>query len=364
MKIAFRLTALGLGLLLAFVVVEVGLRVTGMGFGNSPMEPDSFLHHVHPKNYRFIQQHPSGELGGFEIRYDDEGRVARGDGATPSSSAGSSMCRVAFMGDSFTEAGQVPYTASFPGLLEEAARGTCDVRNYGVRSYSPAIYLVQWTRDVRLWKPTHVFLLLFGNDVREDVTYMQSATVDANGMPVAIAGPSDGWLVSRLRESYTARFARLIYLRLSWMWQFRGQEHTIVSGVVEENPDLPKLSTDLLLELNRRVRAEGARLVVMVVPSRYRLMGDGKIAIGEDFHHKVKSWAGPAGIEFLDLFDAFARGSGNDAELFFRQDIHFTEEGNALAAAVIGRAFPELFPHWPAITSRSVRAAFAEAPER
>ena len=28
------------------------------------------------------------------------------------------------MGDSFTEAGQVPYAVSFAGLLEDAARGT------------------------------------------------------------------------------------------------------------------------------------------------------------------------------------------------------------------------------------------------
>ena len=36
------------------------------------------LHHVHPENYTFVQQHPSGELGGFEIQYNDEGRVYRG----------------------------------------------------------------------------------------------------------------------------------------------------------------------------------------------------------------------------------------------------------------------------------------------
>ena len=365
MKIAFRLAALFIGLLLAFVVVEVGLRAMDMGFGNSPMEPDPYLHHVHPKSYHFIQQHPSGELGGFEIRYDADGRVTRAVAAIPrSTTTANAACRVAFMGDSFTEAGQVPYETSFAGLLEEAARDKCDVRNYGVRSYSPAIYLVQWTRDVRPWKPTHVFLLLFGNDVREDVTYLETASVDADGMPVAIAGPSDGRFVSQLRASYTARFARLIFMRLSWMWQFRGQEHTIVSGVVEENPDLPKLTIDLLLELNRRVRADGARLIVMVVPSRYRLMGDGTIAIAEDFHHKVKTWASEAGIEFLDLFEPFARGSRPGAELFFRQDIHFTAEGNALAAAVIGRAYPELFPNWSSITSRSVRAAFGDTPAR
>jgi lysophospholipase L1-like esterase len=349
--------------LLAFVIVEAGLRLTGMGFGNSPMEPDPFLHHVHPKNYTFVQQHPSGELGGFKIEYNADGRVFRG-GNGEGERQPPLPCRVAFMGDSFTEAGQVPYAVSFPGLLEETAAGRCDVRNYGVRSYSPAIYLVQWTRDVRNWKPTHVFLLLFGNDVREDVTYMESATVDQSGMPTSIEGPSDGWLVTQLRRSYTARFARLIYMRLSWMWQFRGQEHTIVAGVVEENPELTKLSTDLVRELDRRVRADGGRLVLMAVPSRYRLMGDGTIVVAEDFHQKVKSWATEHGIEFLDLFEPFQRGSRPDVQLFFRQDIHFTEEGHALAAAVIGRAFPQQFPAWSRITSRAVQLAFANQPSQ
>jgi lysophospholipase L1-like esterase len=364
MKLTFRLAALFSGLLLAFVVIEIGLRAMGMGFGNSPMEPDAFLHHVHPRNYRFIQQHPSGELGGFEIQYNDEGRVYRGDATRPQAATGSLPCRVALMGDSFTEAGQVPYASSFAGLLEEAARDTCEVRNYGVRSYSPAIYLVQWTREVARWKPTHVFLLLFGNDVREDVTYMDSAVVDHAGMPTAISGPSDLWLVSQLRRSYTARFVRLIWMRLNWMWQFRGQQHTIVSGVVEENPDLPTLSTSLLGELKRRTQAEGARLILMVVPSRYRLMGDGQIAIEEDFHQKVKTWAAQNGVEFLDLFETFQRGSRPDIPLFFRQDIHFTAEGNALTAAIIARAFPELFRGWPGINSRSVQSAYGNQPGR
>lgn len=359
MTYAYRVTALVFGLVLAFAGVEIALRAAGMGFGNSPMEPDPYLHHVHPRNYSFVQQHPSGELGGFEIEYNEEGRVFRGS-AYDTREDPNLPCRVAFMGDSFTEAGQVPFAASFVGLLEDAARGTCTVRNYGVRSYSPAIYLVQWTREVRKWNPTHVFVLLFGNDVREDVTYMNSAVVDEDGWPTAIQGPSDGWLVSQLRRSYTARFARMVWMRLDWAWRFRGQEHTIVNGVVEENPDLPELSTNLLLELNRRVRADGARLVVMVVPSRYRLMGDGSVVVEEDFHQKVKRWAGEHDIEFLDLYDKFEQGSRPDVELFFRQDIHFTEEGHALTAAVIARAFPDLFKGWRQITSRSVRLAYGD----
>lgn len=359
MKTGFRIASLVIGLIVGLLAVEIVLRASGMGFGNSPMEPDPYLHHVHPKNYRFVQQHPSGELGGFEIQYNDEGRVFRGDGApgTPTTSP-PRQCRVALLGDSFTEGGQVPFHASFAGKLEEAGRHTCEVRNYGVRSYSPAIYLVQWTREVRHWKPTHVFLLLFGNDVREDVTYMATAVRDEKGWPVAIQGPSSGWVFSKLRQSYTARFARMIGMRIGWAWEHRGEDQTVIGGVIEENPELATLSTDLVKELDDRVRADGGKLILMVVPSRYRLMGDGKIPIAEDFHQKVKTWASANGVRFLDLFEAFQRGSSKDTELFFRQDIHFTEEGHALAAAVIARAFPDLFEGWSRITSKSVRAAF------
>jgi hypothetical protein len=355
-----KLIALALGVLLGFIAVEVTLRAMGMGFGNSPMEPDPVLHHVHPRNYTFVQQHPSGELGGFEIEYDGEGRVFRGSKAPAIGPDSPTGCRVALMGDSFTEAGQVPFAASFAGRLEEAGRRTCEVRNYGVRSYSPAIYLVQYTTVVRTWKPTHVFVLVFGNDVREDVTYMGTSVKGPDGWPTAIQGPSDGWLFSQLRQLYAARFARMVAMRLSWEWDHRGIDQQQIGGVIEENPELPEMTKNLLLELNRRVQADGAELILMSVPSRYRLMGDGSVKVDEDFHQKVKTWALASGVRFLDLFDAFARASRPETPLFFRQDIHFTEEGNALTAAVIARSYPQLFPDWHVITSQSVRNAFPD----
>jgi hypothetical protein len=351
MKFWFRLAAGAIGIVLSLLVAELGLRASGMGFGNSPMEPDRFLHHVHPKNYHFVQQHPSGELGGFRIDYNNEGRVVGSSQGVPAkvpldgSRAGSRACRVALMGDSFTEAGQVPYPVSFAGRLEELTGDRCDVRNYGVRSYAPSIYLVQYTRDIGPWKPTHVFLQLFGNDLREDVAYMADADKDAAGFPAAIHGPGGGWLESRLRELYVARFVRMVTQRLSWAWQHRGEEHSLVGGVVEENPDWTELSANLVLELNRRVRADGGQLIVMAVPSRYQLMGDGKIAVTGDFHEKVKAWTSAHDVDFLDLRDAFRRESRPDNPLFFLQDIHFTRQGHEVVAGEIKKAFPDLFGH-------------------
>ena len=339
MKILVRLVAIGISLLVATVIAEVGLRVMNLGFGNSPMEPDPVLHHVHPKNYSFIQQHPSGELGGFAIEYNAEGRVYRGRAASVTEPAAAD-CRIALMGDSFTEAGQVPYAESFAGLLEAAAP-RCAVRDYGTRSYSPAIYLVQWTRVIAPWQPTHVFVLLFGGDLREDVDYLQSATLDARGLPTAIHGPDDGRLVSQLRRSYVARLVRMVSQRAGWAWSHRGQEQWTIGGIVEEHPEWSGPTPRLIEELNGRVSAAGGVLTVMVVPSRYRLMGDGKIPLTTDLHDTVGAWAKERNIAFLNLNTPFERASRAGKALFFLQDIHFTKHGHQVVADAIAERHPE-----------------------
>jgi len=348
-----------LGLAGAALATEVGLRIAGMGYGSSPMESDPYLHHVHPKNYRFVEHHPSGELGGFEIEYNAEGRAFRGRGATPVVPPGTTLpCRIALMGDSFTEAGQVPFEDSFAGLLESAARDSCEVRNYGTRSYSPSIYLVQWTRDVQLWKPDAVFLLLFGNDVREDVTYLQNATRDERGFPTAVHGPGGGWLFAQLRKLYTARVARAMYMQAEWAWHHRGQKQWTVGGVVEENPDFTGETPALVRELDRRVAAAGSRLVVMSVPSRYRLMGDGSIPVDHDFHQTVKEFTAAGGIAFLDLRVPFERAARAGVPLFWQRDIHFNEAGNRVVAAAIARSYPPFFTKGAEIDGPIVTAAF------
>jgi hypothetical protein len=201
-------------------------------------------------------------------------------------------------------------------------------------------------------------MLLFTNDLREDVAYVTTAVMDANGWPVAIQGPDDGWLFSQLRRSYVARFVRMVGMRASWAWEHSGEEQLTIGGVVEENPEWTGPTPGLVLEVNRRVVESGAQLIVMAVPSRYQLMGDGKIKIDVDFHQTVKAWSLANGIPFLDLHSAFERASRGGIPLFFRQDVHFTAEGHALTAAVVARAFPQLFDEGLSIRSRSVWAAF------
>ncbi len=259
------------------------------------------------------------------------------------------------MGDSFTEAGQVPFAESFPGLLEEAAP-QCAVRDYGTRSYSPAIYLVQWTEVVAKWKPTHVFLQVFGGDLREDVDYLKSASMDDRGFPTAIHGPDDGWLFAQLRRSYVARFVRMITQRADWAWTHRGEDQWTVGGVVEEHPEWSGPTPGIIEELNRRVTANGGHLTVWVVPSRYRFMGDGRIPLTNDLADTVKAWSGPKQVDVLNLNEPFERASKAGYKLFFLQDIHFTADGHQVVAAAIAHQHPELFTQ--PITGKVADAAF------
>lgn len=352
-----------MGVAVALGGLETTLRLLDLGYGSSPVESDPFLHHVHPRNYSFIQRHPSGELGGFDIEYDAEGRVFRGRNVAPTGPA-NATCRIAIMGDSFAEAGQVPFIESYPGRLEASARDRCEVRNYGVRSYSPAVYLVQWEREIRAWKPTHVFLLVFGNDIPDDQGYLAVATVDADGLPTAIPGPEGGWLTTQLRRLYVARFVRTVTLQAQWAWEHRGQDLMRIGGVVEENPDWTTPTTSMLLALHQRITAEQAKVVLMAVPSRYKLMGDNPVKVDRDFHRQVQDWAGQNGLPFLDLDTPFERAGRAGIPLFFRQDIHFNAEGHGLTAATIGRAHPDLFPHWAEIVTNSVRAAYTDSAAR
>jgi lysophospholipase L1-like esterase len=339
--IRYRLAAIAMSLFVALLAIEGALRMMNLGLGNSPIEPDPYLHHVHPRNYSFVQQHPSEELGGFTIRYDADRRVV-GDEPAPKP-RGEPPCRIAFMGDSFTEAGQVRYEANFAAILQQRAAERCEVRNYGVRSYSPAIYLVQWAREVSAWHPTHVFVLLFANDVGDDRTYLQSASLDAAGYPTAVHGPGGGWITAQLRRLYIARYINATILKWQWRRDHQGQPIWTVGGQAEENPDWTDPSARFVLELNRRVTSSGAQFVLMTVPSRYRLMGDGTVPVGElDFHEKVRRWAGSHGIRFLPLSPTF-EAQGRNERLYFLSDIHFTEAGHRLTADAIARTFPELF---------------------
>lgn len=91
--------------LVAAIVVEVSLRILGIGYGSVHMASSAVLHHVHPRDYRFVSYHQSREYGGHVVYYDEAGRRADPIGTVADQPR--HEVSVAVMGDSFVEALQV-----------------------------------------------------------------------------------------------------------------------------------------------------------------------------------------------------------------------------------------------------------------
>ena len=132
--VAYSALVMLFSMIVGLLIVEISLRFFDLGYGNAPLESHPVLHHVHPRSYRFLSHTPSGEYGGHHVFYDQHGLVSD----TERGASKEANCRIAFLGDSFTEAGQVAYKKSFVGLLDSATN--CMVLNYGVSSYSPIFY--------------------------------------------------------------------------------------------------------------------------------------------------------------------------------------------------------------------------------
>ena len=332
-KLGGRFGAAAAGLLVLLAFSELALRVLDYGPGHAPLNADPVLHHVHPKDYRYLAYSRTGEYGGFHVYFDKDGLRAAGSGTRSANAEKPADCRVAFMGDSFTEGVQVPYEDTFAGLL--ASVSACEVKNYGVSSYSPIFYAIQWREIVRRTSPTLVILQLYGNDIWTDEEFIARATRDAAGEPVALPDPPASAAVELLRRLYVVRVARMVQQEISW----RLEDYGIGSGTAgsqrEPNPDISELSSGLVQDLARDVAQSGATFVLFAVPSTRGSSISGAKVADADFSDKWKAWTEKSGVKFVDMRAAFAREAQGGRSLFFERDVHFNATGHAIVARTL-----------------------------
>lgn len=354
LKFVARIGLSAAGLVLSLAMAELALRVLGLGYGNAHME-SPVLHHVHARNHSFVSYHRSGEYGGHVVHYDaDQLRVA-GRGVRPAETSRATRAKtvVAFMGDSFVEALQVAYEGSFVGRLEAQVGGNVRVLNFGTSSCSPLLYLIQWRRVVRHARPTHVFLMLYHNDVRDDELMTERARRDEGGRIVAVPGPAQSWLTLAARRSFLGRLLNKAWLQLSWAWEHRGETPTsLPTHFVEENPGITDPTDRYLREFVAALRNAGIEPIMTAVPSKARTIEAEFCDAGAVFNDKVRAWARANAVRFIDLAPAFYAAADRDVRVFFDRDIHFTTAGHAVAAEEIARSVPELF-HTPGSAASS-----------
>ncbi|NDC78315.1 MAG: hypothetical protein EBZ67_10655 [Chitinophagia bacterium] len=322
-------------LVLSLLLAELILRILGIGYGSTPVEPDSRLHHVHPRNYSFIMHNPSGEYGGIRIRYDEQGCRISGD-REPRALA-NPQARVAFLGDSFTEANQVDWDSSFVGMLE-ARNPSVLVRNYGVSSYSPLIYRLKLDEILRDFRPTHIVLQIFANDYINDWEYLDKANDTDYTRVTAVNGGSRSLAITLLRYSYLARLTR----KVQKQFEYRRATHPppsdygydILHLTPEEYP-FRKMAYGNLTLLQKNLEARGVPLYIMMIPNKTHAY-ENRCCSEDSLHEEVRRFAEERHINFIDLGQAF-QAVADQQSLFFRNDIHLTPRGHVIVAGAIAR---------------------------
>ena len=323
-------------IIFSLLLAELVLRILGIGYGNSPLESSSRLHHLHPANYSYFVHDPAGEYGGYSIYFDKEGyRIPDPDIQISSSTP---ERKIAFLGDSFTEGNEVSWRDSFIGLIQKANPSVA-VRNFGVSSYSPILYLAQAKKELVEFQPSDVVLQIYSNDFDSDHEYLAKADNQDLTKLTGVSGDERKFAIIVLRHSYLARLIRKIQLQISYLIHTPKTPEVFPDEALYFDDAALKrreLSYQTIIEIRNQVKQLGANFYLLIIPNKGLAM-KGQCCTNDRLHQEMAKFAKENGIQFIDLGKSF--GNSKDQKLlFFPRDIHLTKEGNAEMAFAISQA--------------------------
>lgn len=277
--------------------------------------------------------------------------------------------RIAFVGDSFVEALQVPFDASFAEKTVAALgpAGTVEAYRFGVAGAPLSQYLQMIEREVEQRRPDQIVVMLVHNDFDESFVFKPGRYTSSflklrieNGR-VTGEVPPEPWrpgAFERLRQTATAGF-------LLYRWQVRPQTlvdailgparaqsapqgtaageggyaaNIDLAGVLARENDI-RVATDYLFgRIKARAEAIGARLQLVMDGERQAIYA-GRDSQALRLNRIAAEMAGRHGIPFLDLHPVFAADWAKNQRRFeYISDAHWNPYGHAVAAAAIAEA--------------------------
>ncbi|MGH7787919.1 MAG: SGNH/GDSL hydrolase family protein [Candidatus Binatia bacterium] len=285
--------------------------------------------------------------------------------------------RILLLGDSFVEAMQVPIEATFARGLEQHLTRPGDppveVMSMGVSGYGTASQYLYYREHGRSFHPDVVLLSFYpGNDVRNNSPTLEPVFPPAYGADGELervtsgkAGDGGGRRGLLRSEAY-AYFRKLLLTRQPVLagqlasWGVLKKDALIAVPMQAGVPvDYWVYATQppaewqaawahteqLLTRLRDAVRADGAKLIVMVVTSREQIYPadwqkllatyPDMQAVAWDVNgpeRRVMDWCARSGVPCVQLSRAFLAARDQSPRLHFLYDGHWTAAGHALAA--------------------------------
>ncbi len=271
--------------------------------------------------------------------------------------------RILLLGDSFMEALQVPFEASFPSLLkrelERGARGPVEVINAGVSGWGTDDELRYLTHYGLEYRPDLVVVMMtlhndFSDNLRQEWHSLKGDMLVENSVSPT---PDVEYRLSQIKAFIATRFQ----LYQLWRRVRHGKDIRVggrqLNAHVTQLFGMPtsasittgaRLTSLLLSKLNAVTVAAGGRVVLVLLPIKYQL-SDSAFA---DFVSKsgavreamkldqpqglIGPAAGQLGIPTIDLLPSFRRWTSDcSSPLYLSWDGHWNETGHRLAAAAV-----------------------------
>jgi len=270
--------------------------------------------------------------------------------------------RILFIGDSFTEAGPIPWEKSFVGRVAKALQPKgIEVLNAGVASYCPTterVKLRQLLQEKGL-RVDRVVLCLDISDLKDEFYYEEGADGKVRQIPYGpFAEQAEklrridqvcGWLESNVEKNFVIIGAIVRNARLQW------RRHASPTGVTEYDaipdwaynwPDyqgphrdlvekgLAKTKTEMT-RLARELRDRKVPLTLVVYPWPQQVRAGTRPSRAET---EWASWARENEVQFISLFPVFVNSTPAEEILsryYWKNDAHWNEEGHQQVAEAL-----------------------------
>jgi hypothetical protein len=270
--------------------------------------------------------------------------------------------RILFIGDSFTEAGPIPWQKTFVGLVAEAlSKKQIEVLNAGVASYCPEIMAAKiryYLKDQGL-RVDRVVVFIDISDVKDELFYRKDDAGCVQSVPYGpfhedakdLARIDDicNWLEVKVEKNFVIVGAAVRNLRLQW------RRHTSKTGVMasDEIPDWAynwpdykgpyanfveqglKKAKDNMTQLAGFLHQERIPLTVVVYPWPQQVRAGTRPSRAET---EWGNWVRENGGQFISLFPVFVNQepAGQIIQKYYwKNDAHWNEEGHRLVAEAL-----------------------------